>query len=235
MQLTKRIIGHLLLAFFSGSLAWPGDGQGIKGSAHDFTGESWNPALGNAEICRTCHVPHDHGRARYLNGLLWNHAVSSATYTLYDSSWSSSIKGVSSQPDGNSKLCLACHDGTVAIDTFDKYAGGQVFMGQDVGNVNKQISRFMDGANIDLRGTHPVSITYPAAKVGMPGGLRDPDAALWSNGATVASTLQNGKLQCSTCHDVHNVQSVPYTQVLRAAMTVDLGGASALCLTCHNK
>ena len=236
----KKISCPLLLTLLcAGGLwivpAWGGNGTGIVNSTHDFSGESWNPANGDTEICRICHVPHDHGRDRYRNGLLWNHKVSSATYTLYDSSWSATIQGVTGQPDGNSKLCLACHDGTVGVDTYDKYAGGQAFMGDEVGNNHKLISSFKDGTNIDLRGTHPISITYPAAKVGAAGGLRDPADTLWPNGNTVGSTLQRGKLQCSTCHDVHDVQSVPYTKLLRAGMIDRRGGASALCLTCHNK
>ena len=116
-----------------------GSGAGIVGSPHDFT-DDYSDEVGGAvaeitgvgawnlrkEICRVCHVPHDHGLATqyYLNGLLWNHKVSSATYTMYNSAWSSTLDNTQSvQPDGVAKLCLGCHDGTVAIDTFDKYAG----------------------------------------------------------------------------------------------------------------
>ncbi len=76
-------------------------------------------------------MPHDHSQAaqRYTNGLLWNHALSTATYTMYDNTWSPTITGAQdAQPTGHSKLCLGCHDGTVGIDTFDKYAGGGIFI-----------------------------------------------------------------------------------------------------------
>lgn len=66
--------------FYSAASA-SGYGNGITQSPHDFSNESWNPSK---ELCRVCHVPHDHGRGRYSNGLLWNHAVSSKTYTMYD-------------------------------------------------------------------------------------------------------------------------------------------------------
>ena len=63
-----------------------GNGAGIANSPHDFSASV--PTLGG-EICRICHSPHDrHVVAQnYLNGLLWNHSMSSATYTMYDGSW----------------------------------------------------------------------------------------------------------------------------------------------------
>ena len=99
-----------------------GNGTGILNSPHDFSNTSWNIT---GEICVVCHAPHDRALAqqRYLNGLLWNHDVTQATFTMYDSSWSSSLKGAqSAQPDGIAKLCLGCHDGTIAVDSFDQYA-----------------------------------------------------------------------------------------------------------------
>jgi len=223
----------------------------ITGSSHDFTdglkGKSGNTGAGTAvsetwngrnEICRVCHVPHDHSQAaqRYTNGLLWNHGVSSATYTMYDSTWSPTITGAQdAQPTGTAKLCLGCHDGSVAIDTFDKYAGGTIwFDGTATGySTGYKVPGFTDGGNLDLRGTHPISIAFPAAD---PNEFTDPSVATWASGDTVASTLDGGKIQCSTCHDVHSQEQVAGTHLLRAAQTVAQGGvASGLCLTCHVK
>ncbi|MBI4688057.1 MAG: hypothetical protein HY756_09830 [Nitrospirae bacterium] len=220
-----------------------GQGDGVVGSPHDFTDgleggtggaaidENWNA---RKEICRVCHVPHDHGQVaqRYTNGLLWNHGISSATYTMYNNAWSSTIDQTqSAQPDGTAKLCLGCHDGTVGIDTFDKYAGGAVFIGTyDAGY---KVPGFVDGTNLDLRGTHPISISYPAAGVA---GEFNAGTATWTSGDTIASTLDNGKVQCSTCHDVHDQETIAGTHLLRTAQTVATGGvASGLCLTCHIK
>lgn len=225
---------------FAGSVWADGAGVGIVGSPHDFTDnlspdvgasdETWNA---RNEICRVCHVPHDHQRAsqRYLNGLLWNHGVSAASYTMYSSSWSSTLNGAQSpQPDGVAKLCLGCHDGTVAIDTFDKYTGGSWFMADQ--NPNFIIPGFADGANRDLRGTHPLSITYDTTA---DPNLRPTSTTMGTSG-TIASVLDNGKVQCSSCHDVHDQESVAGTNLLRVAQTVAQGGnPSGLCLTCHVK
>ena len=209
-----------------------GKGLGVKNSPHDFSVQPWN---GRQEICRVCHVPHDHGQAaqRYLNGLLWNHGVSTATYTMYNAAWSATLTGAqSAQPDGTSKLCLACHDGTVGIDTFDKYAGGAYFI--DDFNPLFRVPAFVNGTELDLRGTHPISIAFPAGQTGTQ--FTDPAVATWHSGDTVASTLDSGKVQCTTCHDVHDKESLAGTRLLRTAQTVNEGGvASGLCLTCHIK
>lgn len=239
---------------FAGSVWANGAGLGIVGSPHDFTDNysdevggtvsevaagdpptgGWN---GRGEICRVCHVPHDHGRAAqyYLNGLLWNHAVSAASYTMYNSSWSSSLNGAqSAQPDGVAKLCLGCHDGTVAIDTFDKYAGtaGNVIQSIYGGKLAgfRVVGNFLDGANLDLRGTHPLSIVYDTTADPK---LRPTSTTMGTSG-TIADVLDGGKVQCSSCHDVHDQESVAGTHLLRVAQNV-AGSRSGLCLTCHIK
>ena len=246
----KRLIGALTIVLGFGVTGMAH--AATTGSSHDFTdglkGKSGNTGAGTAvseawngrnEICRVCHVPHDHSQAaqRYTNGLLWNHGVSSATYTMYDNAWSSSLTGVqSAQPDGTAKLCLGCHDGTVAIDTFDKYAGGTIWLdGSATGySTGYKVPGFTDGGNLDLRGTHPISIAYPAGQTGTE--FTDPAVATWIGGGTVASTLDQGKVQCSTCHDVHSQDIAVGSHLLRQAQTVAQGGvASGLCLTCHIK
>lgn len=234
MRMKKLLIialAVLMTAGFASIALASGSGAGIAGSPHDFSSEPWN---GRHEICRVCHVPHDHGEATqyYMNGLLWNHGVTAATYTMYDQAWSSTLNGAqSAQPDGTSKLCLSCHDGTVAVDTFDKYAGGSIFMSDyDIGF---QVPRFLDGGNLDLRGTHPLSIQYDTSA---DPNLNDPAATQMGLSGVINDVLDSGKVQCSACHDVHDQESVPATHLLRVAQTVAQGGtASGLCLTCHIK
>jgi len=251
----KKVLIGVLAATLVAGMSAVVLAAGITGSAHDFTdgfkgyriagegtgvavSEGWN---GRGEICRVCHVPHDHGRAsqRYLNGLLWNHGVSTETYTMYNNAWSSSISGEqSAQPDGTAKLCLSCHDGTVGIDTFDKYAGGAIlFDGSATGyDTGYKVPGFTDGEARDLRGTHPISVAFPAGQKGDGKNFTAPGTATWASGDTVASTLDEGKVQCSTCHDVHAQEAVSGTHLLRTAQTVAQGGdASGLCLTCHVK
>jgi len=219
-----------------------GKGLGIVPSVHNFgtAGGLGDPASLNAsgEVCRVCHVPHDHARAsrRYLNGLLWNHQVSSASYTMYSNAWSKTLTGSQdAQPDGTAKLCLGCHDGTVTLDAFDKYVADP-----DLTMANTEahavVGKFYDGANIDLRGVHPISVAFPVGEAGDGKNFTNPATATWTKGQTVAATLDNGKVQCSTCHDVHDQESVANTHLLRTAQSPDEGGVpSGLCLTCHIK
>lgn len=201
-----------------------GAGNGITNSPHDFSSEAWNDT---GEICRVCHVPHDHGRTRGATvGLLWNHALSTATYTMYSSD---TLDGAAdAQPTGISKMCLGCHDGTVAIDDFDNHNGGTNFIGAD-----DQVPGITDGGNPDLRATHPISIIYDTVDTGL-----FPTSNTMGGSGTIADVLENGKVQCHSCHDVHDSpgEAVANTHLLRVAQTTNQGGSpSGLCLTCHDK
>ncbi|MFQ5494707.1 MAG: hypothetical protein ACE5EX_04940, partial [Phycisphaerae bacterium] len=65
-------------------------------------------AQSEQEICVFCHAPHNTGPMRPL----WNRDVSPASYQIYQSSTLDASPG---QPTGSSKLCLSCHDGTIAL------------------------------------------------------------------------------------------------------------------------
>ncbi|RMG44595.1 MAG: cytochrome C [Acidobacteria bacterium] len=206
-----------------------GSGNGIVGSPHDFSAESWNF---RQEICRVCHVPHDHGRDIGLVGLLWNHALPNHAYTMYSSD---TLDGaIDAEPTGISKMCLGCHDGTVAIDEFDKNigSGGTLYIQDE--DPDARIPNVPGGEGTDLRATHPLSIVYDE---NADPGLHPKTDPMGTSG-TIADVLQNGKVQCSSCHDVHDSpgEAVPNTHLLRVAQTTNQGGSpSGLCLTCHAK
>ena len=216
----KFLVLFLMLALavgFSGvSIA------GIDGSAHDFAGF---PFAGG-QICLPCHTPHN---AVSDAAPLWNHELSVATYTLYSSP---SLDAVVGQPTGASKLCLSCHDGTVAVDSF----------GGDTGTIF--ISAFGADKDLttDLSNDHPISFTYDAALAATDPGLFDPTATTVTIGSgTFSSTgsisdvmLEGGtELQCQSCHSVHN-DFVAGTAISDALLKISIGG-SDLCLACHNK
>ena len=75
------------------------------------------------QVCVFCHTPHG-GTAGITP--LWNRTLSSATYTVYTSASldAEDIKGGPlDQPGGSSKLCLSCHDGTLAIGSVNVLDG----------------------------------------------------------------------------------------------------------------
>lgn len=227
----------------SGAAGANGSGNGMIGSPHDFSNADWNF---RNEICRVCHVPHDHDRNYELfsSGLLWNHQLSSETYQMYaeegatNPAFASFIDGAyDSEPTGGAKLCLGCHDGTVGIDQFDRQTGnvGTVFMaGYDGGGFvvpGGGVPRI--GTDLNLSGTHPLSIVYD--EIADPG-LHPKSNAMGSG--TIEDVLEptaaGFKVQCSSCHDVHDGvgESVPGTHLLRVSTK---NPPSGLCLTCHKK
>lgn len=204
----------LLLLFIFSSAALAGT---IAGSAHDFRGFLWNES---GEICKPCHTPHS---TRPLPAPLWNHEVSSETYTMYDTTRSPTMDAeVSSQPSGISKICLSCHDGTVALENFGEIQNGTIFLFGDV----------LIGT--DLTNDHPISFVYDTSLATEDGELHDPSIKPsgldGSTGTINEDLLFNGRMECSSCHDVHNTRAVPGTKLLLKDNT-----GSALCLTCHDK
>lgn len=223
MKVLKIVsVSVALVSLLGASALASGNGTGIVGSPHDFSTEGWNTA--RVEICRVCHIPHDHGRTLGDNGLLWNHEVTTQTFTMYSSILGPLDGTMDPQPSGVSKLCLSCHDGTVAVDNFDGNTAGTVYIGDY--DADYEI-------DADLNRTHPISITYNTADPGL-----NPLTTTMGTSGTIEDVLDNGKVQCSSCHDVHDQESVSGTHLLRVRQKGDPGtgnGASDLCLTCHIK
>lgn len=203
MKKLKVLIMCLLSTLFLTGIAF---GQ-ITGSAHDFSGEGWNSS---GEICIVCHTPHN-ADITVTDAPLWNHEMSTATYTLYSGY---TIDATIGQPTGNSKLCLCCHDGTVALDNFGGATGGTSFITS--GNVG-----------IDLSDDHPVSFNYDAALVSADGELQATDATSGLGGTIAEDMLFNDVMQCASCHDVHDNA--------HGSFLLKSNTASELCLTCHIK
>lgn len=205
----------MLVAFSAIGQSLPG--TGIKNTRHD--ARVW---FRSVQVCNICHAPHTVS-AIYP---LWNHALTTATYTLYGSP---TLNAVAQQPGPMSKLCLSCHDGTLAINDFvghtgpppaTKLSGGKNYIGTDLTN------------------DHPIGITYDAALAISDGSLFDPTTknvtigSVKTRSGTIAQMmLVGGKIECTSCHDVHNIFTVG---VNRALIKVDLAG-SAICLACHDK
>ena len=205
---------------------------GIVNSKHDFsnagTGGNWGSSDVN-EVCIFCHTPHN---AQNVSGApLWNRAGLTKTFKVYANG--GSLNATVGQPTGNTLLCLSCHDGSIAIDQFiqgkqgapkmmaigDVYYPGSPY-GQGRPNIG---GNYTGNGNVnDLANDHPVSFTYDAALAAADGGLHAPDST--------GLPLYSGKLECATCHDVHNVKSAGKPRLLRK----DIAG-SALCLSCHTK
>ena len=202
----------LLLSAAMTFLSLTGHSQ-ILGSKHDFSALTWNTT---GEICIVCHTPHN--AVTLPDAPLWNHQLSAvAAYTLYDNTVSGTFNATTGQPNGASKLCLSCHDGTIALDNFGTVTTGTNYI-LGINNLGTSLSN-----------DHPISFTYNAALATTDGGLFNPTTALSGLGGTIQNDLLiSNQMQCSSCHDTHNKYGIPH-------MLKKSNAASALCLTCHNK
>ena len=81
----------------------------------------------------------------------------------------------------------------------------------------------------DLSNDHPISLGYDTALATADGGLHDPATASSGLGGTINDDLLlGGKVECASCHDVHNSSNLP-------KLLVKSNAGSRLCFTCHSK
>jgi len=168
--------------------------------------------------CVFCHTPH----TPQASSQLWNHKLSTATYELYSSDYLTSLNySAPSQPKWRSKLCLSCHDGTVAI--------GAVYNNQGQTSIAMQngVSAMPAGSpgnlGTSLANDHPVGFVFENAK--------DPELVTrtwpWKTPVQLDPDASDGTIECQTCHDPHDNTN---TKFLRIS-----DNNSSLCAFCHTK
>src|SRR5512132_500778 len=157
------------------------------------------PPGGETQVCVFCHTPHNADPAAPL----WNRTLSGQTYTPYASG---SLQSSVGQPNGYSRLCLSCHDGTIAIGIVHNLGGQSATI--QIANTGPggvmPAGRTLLGTN--LTNDHPVSFPFTSALAAADGELVSPGTLtgairLYAGAiATVADSVQ-----CTTCHDPHLV------------------------------
>jgi len=164
-----------------------------------------------SRICIFCHTPH---RARSI-APLWNREDSRETYLTYTSS---TFGGDALQPMGATKLCLSCHDGSIAL-------GKVISLDQEI-----EMSpghRFLDQGpaflGTNLLDDHPVSFYYVSTPAS--GGRSRADYLDPSSIVPPVHLDPQGFVQCTSCHDPHNNA---FGNFLLATDRY-----SELCLSCH--
>jgi predicted CXXCH cytochrome family protein len=250
----------LVLSLGSLALAGMAPGTGIIATYHDLSSTGAAAALGDTadqaalnRICIYCHAPHNTIKPELTVNTyrpLWNHNPSLiASYTMYANTLTADAPGsVAHQsqamallvgvnmPGSVSLLCLSCHDGSTATNSYG-YASNLV-PGRGTAPFNMITARATIGGGGDLSNHHPIGFSYiqtlaagdteihldttviPNGGVGQP---------LAGGPASVADLLWNGNVECVSCHDVHNTKNGgdKFTWVQDTQ--------SALCLTCHVK
>jgi predicted CXXCH cytochrome family protein len=222
----------------------------IVGSDHDLTaiGQSRQHAgdffNDYQEVCVYCHTPHGADPAVPL----WNRQIYQGSYTLYSSQ---TLNASMDQPPimGVTRMCLSCHDGTIAVDALvnapnrnwtvapdhmkmeasDSPHGGtcgfcHMWFYENPPNVDVKPSLM----TTDLSDDHPVSFVYNDALANADGALELPSSAPSGLGSTIRNDmLIDSRVECPTCHDVHDPDIFPFL--------IKANENSALCVTCHIK
>jgi predicted CXXCH cytochrome family protein len=164
-------------------------------------------AAGEGQVCIFCHAPHNTGGMRPL----WNRDVPATSYQIYQSS---TLDAKIDQPSGSSKLCLSCHDGTIALGSVLSRADKIRMSGGDF------LPAGLTNLGTDLSDDHPISFLYTSGLAASDRQLADPKAL----GRDVKLDA-TGRLQCTSCHDAHSNR---YGNFL-----VRDNAYGALCITCH--
>lgn len=141
------------------------------------------------QVCVFCHTPH--GANASAVAPLWNRKIGgaadtaatyAATYAPYsseslDARMASIQAGWSGQPLGSSKLCLSCHDGTIALGNVINAPGSGFGSAIEVGGSTSTAmpagtEGYTRNLGQNLANDHPISITYSTALTSQDGELR---------------------------------------------------------------
>ena len=232
-------------------------GTGIIGTYHDLSstgigasyGATGPSVLGSKDrICVYCHAPHNAlktnvaGNPDYLP--LWNHTLSTqATYQVYTHGTATTgdpndiaLNGIAFQgasygnlqPGGVSRLCLSCHDGSVAVNTYG--ANQQSTTEKPAGGSYTIAARAQIGAGGDLSNHHPIGFLYDGVQ-SVDSQIAPSSTVMNNNGLRIKDVLFSGNMECATCHDVHNSKNDRGAEKFLWKSDAH----SALCLTCHLK
>lgn len=231
----------------------------VSGTKHNLSasGPGTVKATSETQICVFCHTPH---AAESIPGApLWNRKLSQATtYVPYNSSSiEAAISALDERPGGSSKLCLSCHDGTMALGNVNVLSGqanqtialGGAGPGGTMPIGAGTTTGFTRNLGVNLTNDHPISFTYDSALAARDGELRVPDGTTVgtrSPGVKPKLPLEAGQVQCSSCHDPHLRETDPlkgaakFLRFNRFQEVTPTGGSFSetgdiFCIACHDK
>lgn len=224
------------------------------GTAHNGMNYTASPADPLNRICIFCHAPHNTYRLTPVNdssGLaaggsgplapddafnylpLWNHTLqTNINYAMYDNGPGAPQTGPKASqailngmvPGSTSLLCLSCHDGSTAVNSY-----GNAFQrpGSQSTGTTFILPAYAIGQGRYLGNHHPIGFDYDAVQAADPE-IRDANVAMLTPTAFVRDHLYgpgNTTMECGTCHDVHNTGNSGEALLYRSDQN------SELCLT----
>lgn len=258
----KKLACLLVLAALSVGTAYAGQpaATGITDSVHDMNVYTGVAPDEFGRSCVFCHTPHNAQPIDALNPVpLWNHEWSTADFSAGVYQWATPENLALSIADplvGPTRLCMSCHDGTVAVD---QHGPSRAFAGTTMLTGDAAVGR-----NADLTDDHPVGFSYLQALTErntsglVTAELVDTTELFASSvvasavagtydtvtraqgGRMIGDVLYQGDIMtCASCHEVHNKENVIQEMgtlgyqpnYLLYAMEKD----SLICLSCHIK
>lgn len=213
----------------------------------------WDNYADYNQVCVYCHTPHNSLEGEQL---LWNRTMPTGPYTLYRSeSLISPVNAPGNHSlmclschdgtiavDAVVRMPITGPLGRPGTWSNPANPGEPVAFHGKMANPTQSAKSFEDcgvachgGANIsqlDFSGTymgtdmaddHPVTIDYPNPLTYGNRFKSVPASQRWTNGIQ----LYSNKVECGSCHDVHNPDWKPFLRCNN--------DESALCFTCHNK
>ena len=246
------LAGSATLAF-AGLVPYTAGQGGVLNSPHNMnlylplaTGGA-NLGNNQQQVCIFCHTPHNvPGTGQSGYNPLWNRELTQQTFLPYvgtddpELGVGETLNALIDPADmmnGPSRLCMSCHDGTVAIDSYGGKTATPPLNPGDGGII-------IGAPGVDLNGTpggnlmndHPIGFSYRQVSNADPN-IRKSDANItWMPKSErsfdkISDVLYKGdKLTCASCHDVHNSARSLDKPLLLAKLN-----GSHLCLTCHDK
>ena len=196
---------------------------GVINSKHDLSVSSTGATIkaqAEDEVCVFCHTPH----SAAVYNQLWNREPAGApSYSLYTSSrLTAAGYPTPSQPGEKSKLCMSCHDGTIALGSVYNIPGsglaGTITMASGVTTMPTDAPGYI---GTDLTDDHPVGYEYDPAS--------DPELVTrvwpWPGPVLLDPNDATGTVECYTCHEVHDNTNPPFLHLSK----------TDLCNECHSK
>lgn len=190
-RVLKVVIIVLAICYTVGS-------AGRRGSVFDskhnlsLSGKGDIKAVSETRVCIFCHSSHNASS----EGPLWNHKTTvPGKFVTYDRT---TLSSKPEQPNGATKLCLSCHDGTIAVGAVHSIAD-PINM-RNVGGSGEIPTARRSRIGTDLSGTHPVSVRYSQPLAMSSRHLRWPPA----DPEGIIGPDEGGYVQCTSCHDPHD-------------------------------
>ena len=224
------------------------------GTVHNNMDYTANPNDNLDRICIFCHAPHNTYRLSPANlgapgGTgpqapdaydylpLWNHELTgNFVYSMYWNGPGAPTSGAKAsqaiqngmQMGSVSLLCMSCHDGSVAVNSYGNTDQPITSQSGSGGTIS---TAYSVGRDNNMQNHHPIGFNYDDVQA-VDTEIANADTVSFTATDTVRDHLYgagNTQLECASCHSVHNTGNTGESLLWRSDVN------SELCLTCHMK